>query len=413
MPGVLAMPPGDDGRDVRLHGTPGRLGRRGEDRRPEVADTGEDRGPGSLAAMAPPPTARIAIVHDYVTQRGGAERLVGEMVRLLPGATLSASVVDPDQVPDSLRATRIRTTPLQRIYARGVPLTALAPLLPTAFGRLPLGDADLVISSTTAFAHHVRPPEGAVHVAYCHAPPHFLWGTDDYFRGRELRGRLVAPALALARRSDLAAARRVDVYIANSRYTAGRIRDVYGRDAVVVYPPVETAGFEPTDERSGRFLVVSRLRRHKRLDLAIEAATRSGWPLDVIGDGPDEPALRRAAGPTVRFLGRASDFEVRAAMARCTALLVPGTEDFGMTMAEVQAAGRPPVAFARGGALEIVEDGATGFLFDEATVESLSTAMDRATETELDRGALVASARRFDRAVFDAGLLRVLAEAGR
>jgi glycosyltransferase involved in cell wall biosynthesis len=361
--------------------------------------------------MTPPSAARIAIVHDYFTQRGGAERLVGEMARVLPEATLHASVVDPEQLPDPLRRRRIRATPLQRVYDRGVPLAALAPLMPTAFGRMHLGGIDVVLSSTTAFAHHVRPPAGAAHVAYCHAPPHFLWSTDDYFRKREIRGRLAAPALAIARRADLAAATRVDRYVANSRATADRIRAVYGREATVVHPPIATDLFEPTDERSGRFLVVSRLRRHKRLDLAIAAATRHDWPLDVIGEGPDEDVLRAAAGPTVRFHRHLSDDAVRDAMARCVALLVPGPEDFGMTMAEVQAAGRPPVAFARGGALEIVDDGATGFLFDEPTVDALAAAMARALETELDRDALVASARRFDRSVFDAGLQAVLAEA--
>jgi glycosyltransferase involved in cell wall biosynthesis len=361
--------------------------------------------------MTPPLPGRIAIVHDFITQRGGAEILVGEMVRLLPEATVHTSVVNSEEVPDALRATRIRTTPLQRIYDRGVPLMALAPLLPTAFGRMRLDDADLVLTSTTAFAHHVRPPAGTVHVAYCHAPPHFLWSTDDYFRGREIRGRLAAPALALARRSDRAAAARVHAYLANSRYTAARIGEVYGRDATVVYPPIDTDRFAPTDERSGRFLVVSRLRRHKRLDLAIDAATRFDWPLDVIGDGPDDEGLRAAAGPTVRFHGRLADDTVRATMARCIALLVPGSEDFGMTLAEVQAAGRPPVAFARGGALEIIDDGVTGFLFDEPTAESLAAAMARAIATEIDREALLASARRFDRSVFDAGLVRVLSEA--
>jgi glycosyltransferase involved in cell wall biosynthesis len=360
--------------------------------------------------MTQPSPGRIAIVHDYVTQRGGAERLVGEMARLLPDATVHASVVDREQLPDGLSGRRIRTTPLQRIHERGVPLTAMAPLMPTAFAWMRL-DAEVVLSSTTAFAHHVRPPEGAVHVAYCHSPPHFLWSTDEYFRGRQIRGALAWPALALARRSDLAAAARVDLYVANSTSTAARIREIYGRDARVLYPPIETDRFEPVDERSGRFLVVSRLRRHKRLDLAIEAATRFGFPLDVIGEGPDEEVLRASAGPTVRFHDRSSDETVRAAMARCTALLVPGPEDFGMTIAEVQAAGRPPVAFAQGGALEIVEDGVTGFLFDEPTVESLADAMTRAAQLDLDRGRLVASAHRFDRAVFDDGLSRVLAEA--
>ncbi len=285
----------------------------------------------------------------------------------------------------------------------------MAPLLPTAFGGMPLEDATVVISSTSAFAHHVRPPGDAVHVAYCHAPPHFLWDTADYFHGRRMAGWALTPGLAALRRSDRAAAGRVDAYVANSASTAERIRSAYGRDATVVYPPVDTAAFAPDPARSGRFLVVARLRRHKRIDLAVEAATRYDWPLDVIGEGPDEAALRRAAGPSVRFHGRLPDDAVARAMARCIALIVPGIEDFGMTMAEVQAAGRPPVAFARGGALEIVRDGETGLTFAEPTAEALAEAMRRSMTDVLDPDALVASARRFDRARFDAGMLAVLA----
>jgi glycosyltransferase involved in cell wall biosynthesis len=350
----------------------------------------------------------MAIVHDYFTQQGGAERLVGELARLFPTATIHTSVVDRGQLPASLRSATIRATPLQRLRRHGVPLTLLAPVLPTAFGRMRLDGARVVISSTTAFAHHVRPADDAIHVAFCHSPPHFLWGREDYFRGRRVMGWLLAPALETLRRSDRAAARRVDVYLANSRYTADRIRQVYGREATVVYPPIDTWALAPAAERSGRFLVVSRLRRHKRIDLAIAAATANGWPLDIIGEGPDEPSLRRMAGPSVRFLGRLSDEAVRAAMARCVALIVPGTEDFGMTMAEVLAAGRPPVAFARGGALEIIRDGETGFLFEEQSSESLAEAMRRAMTTDLDTEALVRSARRFDRARFDAELLALV-----
>ena len=354
------------------------------------------------------PGGAIAIVHDYFTQQGGAERFVGELARLFPTARVHTSVFDPGQLPDALRGATIRATPLQRIRSRGVPLGLLAPVLPTAFGRIRLDESNLVLSSTSAFAHHVRPPDGAVHVAYCHSPPHFLWGTSEYFRGRALRGRVLGPALGFLRRSDLAAARRVDAYVANSAYTADRIRRTYDREATIIHPPVDTHAFAPSPERSGRFLVVSRLRRHKRVELAIEAATRHDWPLDIIGEGPDEAALRRMSGPTVRFLGRLTDREVGAAMARCDAMVVPGVEDFGMTMAEVQAAGRPPVAFARGGAVEIIVDGVTGFLFDEASVEAVAAAMIRARETELDPEALVRSARRFDRVRFDAELLAFL-----
>jgi glycosyltransferase involved in cell wall biosynthesis len=271
-----------------------------------------------------------------------------------------------------------------------------------------LDGSSVVISSTSAFAHHVRPPAGAAHIAYCHSPPHFLWETGQYFHERGARGRLMEPALGLLRRADRAAARRVDAYVANSRYTAERVLRIYGRRATVIYPPIDAAGFSPSPERSGRFLVVARLRRHKRIELAMAAAARLGRPLDIIGDGPDEPYLRRVAGPTVRFLGRLTDDEVRTAMARCIGLIVPATEDFGLTMAEVQAAGRPPIAFARGGATEIIRDGETGFLFHDQGVDALIDAMCRAAKVELDPDLLGRSARRFDRAIFDAEFMALV-----
>ena len=321
---------------------------------------------------------------------------------------MHTSVFDPTRLPATLDGTIIRASRLQRLRQLGVPLPLLAPLLPTAFARVDLRGTKVVISSTSAFAHHVRPPAGAVHLSYCHSPPHFLWERDEYFRGRSLRGLLLAPALDLARRSDLAAADRVDVFVANSQFTADRIQRAYGRTARVIHPPIEAAAFTPSPERSGRFLVVARLRRHKRLDLAIAAARALDVGLDIIGEGPDEAYLRGLADERVRFLGRLTDGEVRAAMARCVAMVVPGTEDFGMTMAETQAAGRPPVAFARGGALEIIDDGETGFLFDEPSAASLAAAMVRARDTELDPGVLVRSGLRFDRARFDAAFLQLV-----
>jgi glycosyltransferase involved in cell wall biosynthesis len=290
----------------------------------------------------------------------------------------------------------------------GVPLKAMAPLLPTAFAGLDVGSPGVVVSSSSAFAHHVRTPVGTTHICYCHTPPPFLWSRRQYFEERGGRGRLAAPALAAVRRVDRAAAGRVDIFVANSRFTAQRLAANYGRVAIVIHPPIDTAAFSPTDERSGRFLVVARLRRYKSLDVAIEAATSLGLPLDVIGVGPDRARLQSRAGPTIRFHGRLSDGEVAAAMARCAALIVPGVEDFGMTTAEVQAAGRPPVAFAAGGALEIVRDGETGYLVAERTPQAVGAAMQRALREELDRDALVASARRFDRAGFDASLRELI-----
>ncbi len=349
-----------------------------------------------------PTGPRVAIVHDYFTQQGGAERVVDELVRLFPGAPVHASVFDEDVLPDRVRAAGVKASRLQPLRSAGLPLALLAPILPTAFGSLRFDGAAAVISSTSAFAHHVRPPAGAVHLAYCHSPPHFLYAADDYFRERRWQRRLMAPALAMLRRADQAAGHRVDVYVANSRYSADRIERCYGRRATVIYPPIDLAAYSPVAERSGRFLAVARLRRHKRLEMALQAANRAGLPLDVIGDGPDARYLREHAGVAVRFLGRLPDEEVRAAMARCDGLIVPGIEDFGLTIAEVQAAGRPPICFAAGGALEIVDDGVTGFLFAEPRVDALIEAMRRARETTLEPAVLVDSARRFDRPRFDA-----------
>jgi glycosyltransferase involved in cell wall biosynthesis len=354
---------------------------------------------------------RIAIVHDYFTQRGGAERVVDELVRLFPGASVRASVFDPEVLPDRVRAAGVKASRLQPLRAAGLPLPLLAPFLPTCFGSMRFDGVTAVISSTSAFAHHVRPPAGAVHLAYCHSPPHFLYQADDYFRDRSWQRRLMAPALAILRRADQAAGHRVDVYVANSQYSADRIQRCYGRTATVIHPPIDCAAFAPVEERSGRFLIVARLRRHKRLELALQAANRAGLPLDVIGDGPDARYLRTHATATVRLLGRLPDDEVRAAMARCDGLIVPGVEDFGLTIAEVQAAGRPPIAFAAGGALEIVRDGMTGFLFAEPGVDALIEAMRRARETPLEPARLVESARRFDRARFDAKLGALVARA--
>jgi glycosyltransferase involved in cell wall biosynthesis len=256
----------------------------------------------------------------------------------------------------------------------------------------------------------VRPPSGAVQICYCHTPAPFLWSSQRYFQRSRLAGVLAAPGLAMMRSRDRQAAGRVDVLVANSRYTAERMRRVYGRQPRVIHPPVDTARFTPTSERSGRFLTVSRLRPHKAIDLVVRAANALALPLDVIGEGSDRPRLEAIAGPTVRLLGRRSDEEVAEAMGRCIALVDPGVEDFGMVIAEVQAAGRPPVAVNAGGAAEIVRDGVTGFLAAEQSAEAIGTAMLRAQHVELEVAALVASAQRFDVAVFDSAIRALVDE---
>jgi glycosyltransferase involved in cell wall biosynthesis len=358
-----------------------------------------------------PDLGRVALVHDYLTQLGGAERVAGMMASRLPSARLLTSVHRANQVPLNAVGNRAWETSFLQLPGRVLPLKSLLPLLPLAISSLDVSDRDLVVSSSSAFAHHIRPREGATHVCYCAAPAHFLWNQTEYFRGRRGLAAMLSPLLKRLRRLDLEAAARVDIYLANSGHTARRIKKVYGREARIVYPPVELSRFRPTSERSGRFLVVSRLVRSKRLDLAIEAANHFGLPLDVIGVGPEFGELGRLAGPAVRLLGWQPDAVVSRAMAECIALVVAGEEDFGITMVEAQASGRPPVAFAAGGALEIVEDGLTGYLFHDQTPQALGEAMIRARDGNLDPADLHASAARFDTPVFFEAFLGALADA--
>jgi glycosyltransferase involved in cell wall biosynthesis len=343
----------------------------------------------------------LALVHDYLTEMGGAERVVESLVSIFPGVPLYTSACDRALLSPPFDGIDIRTTFVQRLTHEKRTTKALFPLLPLAFRTLDLADFDAVLSSSSGFAHHVRPRPDTVHVCYCHNPPRFLWQPHEYFRNEAVLKAALGPALWALRRLDVSAARRVDAYVANSATVAERIRAVYGRTAEIIHPPVDTAAYRPTEERSGRFLVVSRLLPYKRIDLVVEAASRRNLPVDVIGDGPDLPRLQGMAGDSVRFLGRQPNASVRHAMARCIALVVPGTEDFGLTPVEAQASGRPPVAFAAGGALETIEDGRTGFFFREQRWETVAAAMERAQKVELRPGELRAAAARFEISVFE------------
>jgi len=335
-----------------------------------------------------------------MTQLGGAERVAGLLARHYPAAALFTTVHREQAVAlEAIGGRKWRTSFLQPLGSR-IGLKALLPLLPVAAASLPVSEYELVISSSSAFGHHVRKGPGAFHVCLCHTPPRFLWQSNAYFRGRPSLHSALSPLLAVLRRLDQRAAGNVDAYVAVSKHIAARIREVYGREARVVHPPVDVASFTPSRERSGRFLVVSRLVASKRVDLAIEAANRLRLPLDVIGTGPELTRLRRQAGPTVRMLGWQPDAVMRDAMTRCEAVLIAGEEDFGLVTVEAQASGRPPVAFAAGGALEIVEDGVTGFLFQEQTPEAIAEALLRARDGRVDVADLVESARRFDMPLF-------------
>jgi glycosyltransferase involved in cell wall biosynthesis len=349
------------------------------------------------------------LVHDYMTQLGGAERVAGHIARSMPDAGLYTSVHDLGEVSLEFVGGRPWHTSFLQPLAGRVPLKAMLPLLPRAIASLDVSDAEVLISSTSAFGHHARKAARSTHVSLCCTPPRFLWCTEDYFRGHPTQRRVLGPLLQVLRRLDQRAARGVDVYVGVSRHIAGRIESVYGRPALVLHPPVDLERFGPAKKKSGRFLAVSRLVASKRIELAVEAANQYELPLDVIGKGPELRRLRAIAGPTVHLHGWEPDHVVRRAMAEATAVVVPGEEDFGLVMAEAQASGTAPVAFASGGSLDIIEDGVTGHLFAEQTPASVAEAMLRAQHARLDVADLLASAERFSRNNFLQGLDEILA----
>jgi glycosyltransferase involved in cell wall biosynthesis len=353
---------------------------------------------------------RVALVHDYLNQPGGAEKVVEVFTRMFPGAPLFTSTYDADNMPDYWRSVDVRTSYLQRVSSSVRLVKALTPLYPSAFESFDLSAYDLVLSSTTTFAKGVITRPETCHVCYLNNTTRFLWMYHDYLRHERLPigARAVIPWLSTPIRVwDFAAAQRVDAFVAGSYNAARRIWKYYRRESDVLQPPIDASAFAPRPEHSDYFLVLARLQPYKRIDLAIEACSRLNLPLHVVGDGPDRSRLGRMAGPTVRFLGRLSDGEVSDQLAACRALIWPGEEDFGLAPLEAQASGRPVIALRAGGALETVRAGETGVFFSEPTSASLMEALSSFEDT-FDPAALRRHALGFDRSAFTGRMYAIL-----
>jgi len=347
----------------------------------------------------------VAIVHDYLNQRGGAERVVLEMASIWPQAPIYTSLFRPQSTFPEFGGRDVRTSPLDRLPV-DEGFRNLFPLYPAAFRAFGALDEDVVISSSSGWAHSVRTAPRSFHAVYCYTPARWLYG-GDHLRVSRPRQQALKPAIGLMRRWDRAAAGRADLYIAISEAVRLRIKQRYGLDAPVVYPPVDTQRFRPRP-RGERLLVVSRLLPYKRVDLVVDAATRAGLGLDVVGTGPALPDLQNRAGPTVTFHERLGDGDVTRLMESCSAFCLPGREDFGITPVEANAAGKPVVAFGGGGVLETIEDGRTGVFFRVQEVDEVLKAIRRCHELQTSPEVIAASAQRFSRVRFQAGLLRVL-----
>lgn len=348
----------------------------------------------------------VVIVHDYLNQRGGAERVVLELASMWPEAPIYTSLYRPQSTFPEFGQLDVRTSFLDRLPVDHR-FRTLFPLYPAAFRSLGTVDADLIISSSSGWAHAVRTSDRAFHAVYCYTPARWLYG--DGYMGASAGQLLLAPFAPAVRRWDLAAAHRPDLFIAISELVRQRIRTRYGREAPVVYPPVDIDRFHPT-ARGNRLLVVSRLLPYKRVDVIVDAATRASIGLDIVGDGPALAELRGKAGPTVRFHGRLPDAEVVELFQDCRAFCMPGCEDFGITPVEANAAGKPVVAFACGGALETLEEGVTGAFFAEHSVDAVLAALRRCDALGSSPELIAERAQRFSREVFRGRLRTVLRE---
>jgi glycosyltransferase involved in cell wall biosynthesis len=358
---------------------------------------------------------RVALVHDWLTGMRGGERCLEVFCELFPDATLFTLVHVPGSVSGRIERMRIRASALSRLPGVSRRYRMLLPLFPRVIERFDLAGYDLILSSSHCVAKGVRVPPGALHISYIFTPMRYVWDLyDDYFgpgRASPLRRGVMAMLRPRLQRWDVAVAARVHHFVAISRYIADRVKRHYGREASVVYPPVDTARFHLGQGCGEFYLAVSAFAPYKRLDLAIQACNLLRRPLKIVGAGQDERKLRALAGPTVEFLGPRSDVEIADLYPRCRALLFPGVEDFGITPLEAMASGRPVIAYGRGGALETVlplnpvatrAPRPTGVFFDEQSVEALVAAIQQfeANGDRFDAKALREHALGFDRQVF-------------
>ncbi|MDO8558105.1 MAG: glycosyltransferase [bacterium] len=327
----------------------------------------------------------IAFVHDYLLNPGGAERVLGAMAGVFPEAPIHALLYDEEKIGHLFPKERVIISFLQRFpkFFQNRP-KYLAPLLPIAAESFDLRDYELVISSSSAFAKGVVTRARTTHICYCHSPMRYAWDfTHEYQTDTREKRTIRFPVRLIQhylRLWDRTAADRVHYFIANSKTVSARIKKYYRRDAAVIYPPVAVDAYRPTEAHDGYFLIVSRLVPYKRVDLAVQAFNKLQLPLVVAGDGVERKNLERIAGPTVQFLGPVSEEKKSELMERCRAFIFPGEDDFGITAVEAMAAGKPVLAYRKGGVCETVIEGVTGEFFDDPAPEALADGVRRLRE---------------------------------
>lgn len=349
---------------------------------------------------------RVVLSHDWLTGMRGGERVLEILCNGFPDAPICTLIHNPESVSAAINRHAIHPSALQRVPGIASHYRRWLPLFPAAVSHLRPPDADLLVSTSHCVAKAVTPPAGAKHLCYCFTPMRYAWTFyEEYFGRNPLKAMVCKPLLAGLRRWDRRTAGRVDRFVAISRHVQQRIRDFYGRESDIVYPPVDTEFYTPTAGRVGDFdLVVSALVPYKRVDLAVRAYTRSGRSLKIVGVGSEYPRLRALAGPNVHFLEWQSDEAVRDLYRTCRCLVFPGEEDFGIVPLEAQACGRPVVAYGKGGARETVVDGVTGLFFDAQTEDAVLDVVERCAGVQWDPAVIHAHTETFGVQAFVDGL---------
>jgi glycosyltransferase involved in cell wall biosynthesis len=356
---------------------------------------------------------RVALVHDYLIQFGGAERVLTALMKLFPNAPVFTMVYDKERMGVAFDERRLRTSFLQRFpgtrrYHRYFPL-----FMPLAIEQFDLSEFDVVLSATHSFGKGVVVGPNTLHISYCFTPTRYIWD-DSHRYVREFSPspffqRFAPLALSYIRLWDYYASQRVDTYITLSDYVARRIWKYYNRKAEVIPPPVAVDNFKVSETNEGYYVVVARLVPYKRVDIAIDACEQLGRKLKIVGSGPELAMLKAKAGPNTEFIGFVSDEKLQQLYSGARALLFPQEEDFGITPLEAAASGKPTIAFDAGGAKETIIPGVTGLLYPQQTVSSLIAAITESEKRVWDAHAIRLHAEKYNGEIFAANMAAVVA----
>ncbi|MEB3214414.1 MAG: glycosyltransferase [Leptolyngbyaceae bacterium] len=358
---------------------------------------------------------KVALVHDYLTQLGGAERVFELLCRFVPQGDIFTSVYDPEKTID-LNGRSVHTTFLQQVPGAVKNFRLFAPFYYPAFRSLNLQDYDLILSSTATFAKGVRKRPDATHICFCHNVTRFLWDTKTYlnqYTNFKPFQPIINPIFEYLKAADLHYAKGPDLYIANSTIVEQRIREIYKQPAITVNYPIDSQRFQFCDQKSDFYLVASRLISYKRIDIVVEAFNWLGWPLLIIGNGPEREHLEAMALPNIKFLGHVSDAERCQLMAKARSMIVTALEDYGLVPIEANFSGTPVVAYGAGGVLDTQVPGETGVLFSRQTPESIFAALQEAHQTPWNYAAIRQHAlERFTDTVFYQKIETILEQQG-